>query len=81
MTRKRGGEKATEVMRSALSACIISLRLVDVVPRRIHDRIDKSSEGRSIKLNTTNKNVAMQEMLENLQSRCETVTWRTSTPG
>ena len=29
---ERSGEKATEVMYSAMSACIISLRLIDVVP-------------------------------------------------
>ena len=46
--RSKCGSKETEVMHSALSECIISLRLVNVVPRSIHDWIDKEDGGRSV---------------------------------
>ena len=68
-------------MLSAMSACIISLRLIDIAPRSIHDWIDKSSRGQSIRLDTANKNLARQEMPQNSHSRFETVMWEGNRKG
>ena len=68
-------------MIAAMSACIISLKLIGIEPRSMHEWIDTNLEGTSIKLDTANKNIARQEMLENIQARFETVMWKIVTPG
>ena len=68
-------------MHSALSVCIISLRMVNVIPRSIHDWIDKNDEGRSVKLDTAFKNIGRQELMASLRCRFETDMWKKVTPG
>ena len=70
--REKGGGTATEIMRTGLSACIISLRLVNVIPMSIHDWINRNDKGRSVKLDTPNQNIRRQELLESLRCRFET---------
>ena len=70
--KEKGEKKTREIMHSALSACIISLRMVNVAPRNIHDWIDKRDGGHSVRLDKENQNVGRQELLDGLRSRFET---------
>ena len=78
--KNKSGSKETEVMLSALSASIISLRLINLAPRSMHNWIDKSKEGCDIKLGT-DQNIGRQELLEGLRSRFETRMWANVTQG
>ena len=73
--------KETDVMLSALSASIISLRLVNVVPKNIHDWIDNEDGGGNIRLDTANQNVGRQELLDGLRCRFEARMWTKVTQG
>ena len=69
-------------MLSAMSASIISLRIIDIAPRSIHRWTNerKGEEGIEIKLGK-DQNVGRQEMLEVLRQRLEARMWQNVTEG
>lgn len=61
--RHKSGSKETDLMLSAMSASIISLRLINFAPRRMHSWTVKSEEGVEIKLGAK-QNIGRQELME-----------------
>ena len=67
-------------MLSAMSASIISLRLINLAPHSMHRWTDRSEEGVEIKLGAE-QNIGRQELMEGLRSRFETRMWKHVTQG
>ena len=78
--RRKNGSKETDLMLSAMSASIISLRLIITAPRSIHRWTDEKEgeEGVEIKLGN-DQNVGRQEMLKVLRQRFEARMWENVT--
>ena len=77
--RSKRGSKEIDIMHSAFSASIISLRLIKVEARSMHDWIDKEDDGRSVKLDAANQNVGRQELMDRLRCSFEARVWTTVT--
>ena len=54
---ERKGKKATTEMTSAMSACITSLRLIDIEPWTMHEWKDTEFDKGSIRLDVSNQNI------------------------
>ena len=80
--RRENGSKETNLMRSAMSASIINLRLIDIAPRSIHRWANerKGEEGIEKKLGE-DQNVRRREMLEVLIQSFKTRMWQNVTEG
>ena len=79
---KKSGGKDTDLMLSAMSATIVSLRLIDIGPRCIHRWTNerKGEEGMQIKLGN-DQHVGRQELLGVLSKGFEERMWQNVTEG
>ena len=80
--KKKAGGKETTQMLSAMSATIVSLRLIDMEPVSVHGWINnrEGEQGMQITLGD-DSNVGRQDLLEALSTRFEGRMWRNISSG